>query len=77
MQGDSVQTKSMVNLARFGCAMHQGSPSQLAGGVRCYKAPLYYWLAARLLAPSPAQLSCLAMQHEPSLQQVANVISFV
>ncbi len=51
--------------------MHQGSPLQPAGRVRCYDAPLHYWLAARLLDASPALLSCLAMQHEPSLQQVA------
>ena len=78
VQKDIVEANSLVNLARFGWAMHQqGSPLQPAGDVLCYDAPLRYWLAARLLAPSPALLSCLAMQHEPSLQQVANVISFV
>lgn len=76
MQEGSFRAKSLANIARFGCAVHQGSPSQPAGDVRCYAAPLHYWLAARLLDASPALLSCLAMQHEPSLQQVTILTSF-
>jgi len=77
VQEGSVEAKSLVNFARFGCAMHKGSPSQPAGGVRCYDAPLHYCLPACLPDAAPALLSCLAMQHEPSLQQVANLCAFV